>query len=63
MNRMIPMLVLLSYAGRDEFAAANLWRAWFLARKMLRANAAGDPLLNLMDREETTHDGKRERSY
>ena len=35
-------IVLLPYAGRDEFTAMNLWRAWFRACNMPRANAAGD---------------------
>jgi alpha-galactosidase len=39
-------IVLLPYVGRDKygFGAMNLWRAWFRACNMPRANAAGDPI-------------------
>ena len=38
------LVVLLPYRGRDQNDAMNLWRRWFVACNMPKANAAGDPV-------------------
>ena len=38
------LVVLMDYAGRDQDAAMNKWRRWFVAHNMPRANAKGDPV-------------------
>ena len=38
------LVVLMDYAGRDQDAAMNKWRRWFIERNMPRANAKGDPI-------------------
>lgn len=38
------LVALLPYRGRDAAAAANLWRGWFVACNLPRADASGRPL-------------------
>ena len=37
-------MVLLPYSGRDQDAAMNKWRRWYIACWMPKANAKGDPI-------------------
>ena len=39
------LVVLLPYKGRNADDATNLWREWWMACNMPRANAQGDPIL------------------
>ena len=39
------LIVLLPYKGRNADDATNLWREWWMAYNMPRANAQGDPIL------------------